>query len=479
MAAAAVAKREIATPPRSSRRSSVGQGQARGVLSKAADGTGANDASIHVICRFRPVHDTATAQPGAASSSSSSSSFSLDVDRSSVDISLDTFDRKSFTFDKLFRTDSSQAEVFESLADIVESVMAGFNGTILAYGQTSAGKSHTMEGPSLWDTAQQGVIPRAVDRVFERITQATTSTQFQVIVSYYEIYCEKIRDLLNPAQDNLRLRESKTDGFVVQDATEHYCTNREDVLRLLELGKTHRQTAPTLMNAESSRSHSILSLVLDQRDTQTGRQKKGRLFLVDLAGSEQVSKTGASGLRLEEAKNINSSLTTLGMVITALTNASSHIPYRDSKLTRLLQEALGGNSKTSLIICCAPELRHMSETVSTLRFGERAKRIQNKAKVNEELSLEELKSLLAAARREVAALTLLKGAAEGGSGREPEPGSGPGLGPGRGPGGSDESSEADTAAAADLDRDRLVAEALAEIERLSTALEVRVRVMGG
>lgn len=185
------------------------------------------------------------------------------------------------------------------------------------------------------------------------------------------------------------------------------------------LGKANRASAPTLMNAESSRSHSIFSISLLQKDTHSGRNKKARLFLVDLAGSEKVSKTGASGIkdllvsgvyvtclmnigtRLEEAKNINSSLTTLGMVINALCEGSPHVPYRDSKLTRILMDALGGNSKTALIICCAPEIQHLPETISTLRFGERAKRIENHARVNEELSIEELKFLLLEARKEI------------------------------------------------------------------------------
>ena len=427
-------------------------------------GAGAPDASIHVVCRFRPLHhDTQTTQPPPQTPPP----FQLDVERSSVDLVIDTFDRKSFTFDKLFRTDCTQGEVFESLSAIVDSIMEGYNGTIFAYGQTGSGKSHTMEGPNIWDMEQQGTIPRSVDRIFSLISQADSHLQFQVVLSYYEIYCEKIRDLLNPAQDNLKLRETKADGFVVQDVSEHYCTNRDDVLRLLELGKTYRQTAPTLMNAESSRSHSILSIFLDQKDTQTGRQKKGRLFLVDLAGSEQVSKTGASGLRLEEAKNINSSLTTLGMVITALTNNSSHIPYRDSKLTRLLQDALGGNSKTCLVICCAPELRHLSETVSTLRFGERAKRIQNKAKVNEEVGVEELKAMLAAARREIAALK----EKERDSAQEPVVVAAAAAEEADGGARSELDEGAAVAEAQDRDNDRLAAEALAEMERLTAALQ--------
>lgn len=209
----------------------------------------------------------------------------------------------------------------------------------------------------------------------------------------------------------------------MQDVTEIFCTDRDSVLRVIELGKLNRAQAPTLMNAESSRSHSIVTLEVHQKNTKTGRLKRGVLFLVDLAGSEKVSKTGASGMRLEEAKNINSSLTTLGMVINALCDGNSHIPYRDSKLTMILMEALGGNSKTTLIICCNPEQKHSSETLSTLRFGERAKKIKNNVKVNEELSVDELKFLLAEARREIHKLKLkIKALKEGSSAAGPEDG---------------------------------------------------------
>lgn len=225
--------------------------------------------------------------------------------------------------------------------------------------------------------------------------------QFQIKVAYYEIYCEKVRDLLNPAQDNMKLREVKEEGFVVQDLTEVYCGDALSVLQTVQAGKANRASAPTLMNAESSRSHSILSITVRQKDETTGRVKSGRLFLVDLAGSEKVGKTGATGTRLEEAKNINSSLTTLGMVINALCDGAPHVPYRDSKLTRLLMDSLGGNSRTTMIICCSPEAVHSPETLSTLRFGERAKRIENHAKVNEELSAKELQVLLDTARAEI------------------------------------------------------------------------------
>jgi kinesin family member 5 len=170
-----------------------------------------------------------------------------------------------------------------------------------------------MDGPSIWDTNSQGVIPRAIEKLFLLISQSDADIQFQITVSYFEIYCEKLRDLLNPQLHDLKIRETKNDGFIVQDVTEAMCTDAESILRVIEMGKANRASAPTLMNADSSRSHSILSINVSQKHQATGRNRRGRLFLVDLAGSEKVSKTGAIGTRLEEAKNINSSLTTLGM----------------------------------------------------------------------------------------------------------------------------------------------------------------------
>jgi hypothetical protein len=192
---------------------------------------------------------------------------------------------------------------------------------------------------------------------------------------------------------------------MIQDVTEVNIVDREGIINAIETGKSYRASAATLMNAESSRSHSILSILINQQNSSTGRQRKGKIFLVDLAGSEKISKTGAQGLRLEEAKNINKSLTALGMVINALCDGSSHVPYRDSKLTRILQDSLGGNSKTTLIICCASESRHGQETVTTLRFGERAKRIKNNAKINEEMGIPELKLALNLAKGDIERLT--------------------------------------------------------------------------
>jgi kinesin family protein 5 len=376
--------------------SSVASGKRRSsMLQPAGD-------SIKVICRFRPPKTSEIENHGQ---STTLDCFRIDEGRGTVETMVD-YEKKFFTFDKIFGIGATQSQIFDAVSGIVDSVMEGFNGTILAYGQTSSGKTHTMEGPSLWDMESQGVIPRTIDKFFSRMADAESSVKFTVSVSYFEVYCEKIRDLLNPTQDNMKIRETKGEGLAIQDLTEVYCTNREGVISIIETGKSYRACAPTLMNAESSRSHSILSLLVTQKDEKTGRNKRGKVFLVDLAGSEKVSKTGATGARLEEAKNINRSLTTLGMVINALCDGTAHIPYRDSKLTRILQDSLGGNSKTTLIVCCAPEERHGTETVGTLRFGERAKKIKNNAKINEELGIPELKQMLAVAKAEIVKLKL-------------------------------------------------------------------------
>lgn len=206
---------------------------------------------------------------------------------------------------------------------------------------------------------------------------------------------ERIRDLLSPQNDNLQIHEEKNKGVYVKGLSDFYVGDQADVYNIMKQGGLNRAVSSTNMNAESSRSHSIFLVQIQNRNTETGTQKLGNLYLVDLAGSEKVGKTGASGQTLEEAKKINKSLSALGMVINALTDGkSSHIPYRDSKLTRILQESLGGNSRTTLIINCSPCLYNLDETISTLRFGVRAKSIKNTARVNAELSPAELKALL-------------------------------------------------------------------------------------
>jgi kinesin family protein 5 len=291
---------------------------------------------------------------------------------------------------------SRQADVFDySIRSTVDDILNGYNGTVFAYGQTGAGKSYTMMGSDIDDEAGRGVIPRIVQQVFASILASPSNIEYTVRVSYMEIYMERIRDLLMPQNDNLPVHEEKNRGVYVKGLLEVYVASEDEVYEVLRRGGSARAVAATNMNAESSRSHSIFVVTISQKNVETGSQKSGQLFLVDLAGSEKIGKTGASGQTLEEAKKINKSLSALGMVINSLTDGkSSHIPYRDSKLTRILQESLGGNSRTTLIINCSPSSYNDIETVGTLRFGMRAKSIKNKAKINAELSPAELKAML-------------------------------------------------------------------------------------
>ncbi|PYH88875.1 kinesin-domain-containing protein [Aspergillus ellipticus CBS 707.79] len=309
----------------------------------------------------------------------------------------------SFTFDQVFPMDSKQQDIFNfSIRPTVDDILNGYNGTVFAYGQTGAGKSYTMMGSDIDDDIGKGIIPRIVEQIFASILTSPSNIEYTVRVSYMEIYMERIRDLLVPQNDNLPVHEEKSRGVYVKGLLEVYVSSVQEVYEVMRRGGNARAVAATNMNQESSRSHSIFVITVTQKNLETGSAKSGQLFLVDLAGSEKVGKTGASGQTLEEAKKINKSLSALGMVINALTDGkSTHIPYRDSKLTRILQESLGGNSRTTLIINCSPSSYNDAETISTLRFGVRAKAIKNKAKVNAELSPSELKLLLRKAQSQV------------------------------------------------------------------------------
>ena len=284
----------------------------------------------------------------------------------------------------------------------MDDILNGYNGTVFAYGQTGAGKSYTMMGSDIDDEDGKGIIPRIVEQIFASILASPGNIEYTVRVSYMEIYMEKIRDLLAPQNDNLPVHEEKNRGVYVKGLLEIYVSSVQEVYEVMRRGGLARVVAATNMNEMSSRSHSIFVVTVTQKNVETGSAKSGQLFLVDLAGSEKVGKTGASGQTLEEAKKINKSLSALGMVINSLTDGkSTHIPYRDSKLTRILQESLGGNSRTTLIINCSPSSYNDLETISTLRFGVRAKAIKNKAKINAELSPTELKTLLKKAQSQV------------------------------------------------------------------------------
>ena len=254
-------------------------------------------------------------------------------------------------------------------------------------GQTGSGKTHTMEGrqdpPEL-----RGVIPNSFQHIFEHIANADGSQHFLVRASYLEIYNEEIRDLLSKDPKNhLDLKENVDSGVYVKDLTSFVVKNATEIDHVMQAGKKNRSVGATLMNQASSRSHSIFTIIIEcaESDGRGDHIRVGKLNLVDLAGSERQSKTGATGDRLKEATKINSSLVALGNVISALVDGkSAHIPYRDSKLTRLLQNSLGGNAKTVMCANAGPADYNYDETLSTLRYANRAKNIKNKPKINED-----------------------------------------------------------------------------------------------
>uniref|UniRef100_A0A3B5QZS1 Kinesin-like protein n=1 Tax=Xiphophorus maculatus TaxID=8083 RepID=A0A3B5QZS1_XIPMA len=299
--------------------------------------------------------------------------------------------QKTFTFDAVYDSSSKQRDLYdESVRPLIDSVLAGFNGTIFAYGQTGTGKTYTMQG--LWlDPEKQGVIPNAFDHIFTHISRSQSDKQYLVRASYLEIYLEEIRDLLDPNHGNTRgleLRESPETGVYVQDLTSCVCKSIKEIEEVMNVGNQARAVGATDMNEHSSRSHALFLITVEcSQPGPDGRKhiRVGRLNLVDLAGSERQAKTGVQGDRLKEAAKINLSLSALGNVISALADGrSSHVPYRDSKLTRLLQDSLGGNAKTVMVATLGPAPQHYDETLTTLRYANRAKNIQNQPRVNED-----------------------------------------------------------------------------------------------
>uniref|UniRef100_A0A8C1QVV3 Kinesin-like protein n=1 Tax=Cyprinus carpio TaxID=7962 RepID=A0A8C1QVV3_CYPCA len=290
------------------------------------------ECTIKVMCRFRPLNSSEVTRGDKY------------IAKFQGEDSI-VIGGKPYVFDRVFQSNTTQEQVYTACAQqIVKDVLGGYNGTIFAYGQTSSGKTHTME-------------------VSEKYISKT----------------------------NLSVHEDKNRVPYVKGCTERFVCSPDEVMDTIDEGKSNRHVAVTNMNEHSSRSHSIFLINVKQENTQTEQKLSGKLYLVDLAGSEKVSKTGAEGAVLDEAKNINKSLSSLGNVISALAEGSTYVPYRDSKMTRILQDSLGGNCRTTIVICCSPSSYNEAETKSTLMFGQRAKTIKNTVSLNVELTAEQWK----------------------------------------------------------------------------------------
>lgn len=292
--------------------------------------------------------------------------------------------RKMFTYDAVYGPNATQQNIYdETVRPLVSSVLEGFNCCVFAYGQTGTGKTYTMEGVR-GDPEDKGIIPRAFEQIWAHINRAQ-NMNFLVAASYLEIYMEELRDLLKPSnRGGLELRERENVGVYVPNLHSVLCKNVDDMVSVMNQGNKNRTVGYTNMNEHSSRSHAIFLIKIEMCELDSNTVKVGKLNLIDLAGSERQSKTGATAERLKEASKINRALSSLGNVISALAESSPHIPYRDSKLTRLLQDSLGGNSKTIMIANIGPSEYNYNETLTTLRYASRAKTIQNKPVKNED-----------------------------------------------------------------------------------------------
>nr|CCA14324.1 kinesinlike protein putative [Albugo laibachii Nc14] len=323
--------------------------------------------NIRVLCRVRPMSKSEVANgcklackfvPG------NSKEITLSGERGKM---------KAWEFDHVFDASSTQEEIFTEIKPLVTSILDGYNVCIFAYGQTGSGKTHTMAG----SIESPGVNTRSLQELFEKKLERAKQFQDDITVSVMEIYNEQIRDLLiqDGSSSTLQVRQGPNGNFV-PGLTQVPVQTLDEVLDLIRIGNKFRSTHATDMNEHSSRSHSILSVQLRSQNLVTNAVSHGKVFLVDLAGSERLSKTGAEGLRLKEAQNINRSLSALGDVIAARANKQKHVPYRNSSLTYLLQDALGGDSKTLMVACASPVDYNSEESFCTLNFASRTRTVE-------------------------------------------------------------------------------------------------------
>jgi kinesin family member 11 len=336
---------------------------------------------VKVIVRCRPLDAKETREGGSKVISCS---------EDSVDMAFSAGKKqlyKNFKFDHVYGPEVAQESLFQdTIVPVLEEVMCGFNCTVFAYGQTGTGKTFTMEGDRDVNNTNAGVIPRAISFIFKKLE--SDCVEYSVRVSYLEMYNEELLDLLAMEKVNLRLFEDRR-GVFVQNLEEIPVSNAQEIYSILDNAREKRHTAETQMNMNSSRSHCVFSITIRMKEsTPAGEDliKVGKLNLVDLAGSENIGRSGAVTQRAKEAGLINQSLLTLGRVITSLVEHAPHVPYRESKLTRLLQDSLGGKTKTCIIATISPSSTSVEETLSTLDYASRAKQIKNKPEVNQKMT---------------------------------------------------------------------------------------------
>jgi len=313
-------------------------------------------------------------------------------------------DNISFTLDGV-ASEEAQDVFYERVAkDTIDDILKGYNGTIFAYGPTGSGKTYTMLGPDIYDKNLMGIIPRASSQIFDYICSSDIEVEYELKCGMLEIYRENLRDLLIPEseqqQSELKIKECPIRGIYVEGLSEQYIVSRDEFMSVVQKGEQARVVAETKLNRFSSRSHTLFILQITQKFT-NGTVKTGRLNLVDLAGSEKLARTGVQDERMEETKKINKSLSALGNVIHALTNGSEHVPYRDSKLTRILQESLGGNYKTTLVVTLSPFSSCKDETLSSIKFAQRARNVKNRVHINFKQSPENLYRIIESLQNEL------------------------------------------------------------------------------
>jgi hypothetical protein len=371
-------------------------------------GSKGGEETVRVVARFRPLSKQELAKQGEKEI------VDYGNDGRSCAIVAENGNEVEFNYSQVLQPEATQSDVYEAVGrPVVESVLKGINGAIMAYGQTGSGKTHTMLGPNgaeallsgNFDGESLGIVPQAL----LELQQAALVSEGAVTlrVSYVEIYQERVIDLLGlaPPGENEKhvvetIRQDTKNGLWLPDVVEFPVRTAKEAMEILQRGSRRRTCASTQMNRDSSRSHAIF-IVTVTNCTSADRHKFAQLYLVDLAGSERINKTRVEGQQLAEAKLINLSLHALGQVVWSLSQKSKHVPYRDSKLTRLLQNCLGGSSRTAIVINVSPHESNVGETVSSLRFGDRASSIRNQAKMNVVLNAAELKKLLKKAREEL------------------------------------------------------------------------------